>query len=53
MCKAIDTNGKIELSEKERHLIEELREVPHGRVDIFMQEGQPVRIESGVKSKKL
>ena len=43
----------IELSEKERKLIECLRKIAYGEVTIFMQDGQPVRIEQMKESVKL
>jgi len=43
----------IELSGKELKLIETLRQVAYGRVVIFMENGQPVRTEEIIKSKKL
>ena len=52
----IDKNQKydiIELSEKESALIECLRQIAYGEVSIFMQDGQPVRIERVKESVKL
>ena len=43
----------MELTEKEKHLIEEIRKICYGRIVIIMQEGEPVRIEEGIASKKL
>lgn len=49
----VDTNGKIELSDKERHLIERLRLYPHGVVEILMVNGQPERTVKIRESEKL
>lgn len=43
----------MELSEKEKHLIEQLRKVNYGEVVVFMQDSQPVRIEKVKESIKL
>ena len=43
----------MEVSEKERHLIEELRQVPFGRVEVIMVQGQPDRLEKIKESVKL
>ena len=40
----------IELSEKELHLIEQVRELRFGWLRVVVQDGQPVRIEKGIKS---
>ena len=45
--------GIIELSDKECKLIETLRAILYGEVTVFMQDGQPVRIEELRKSIKL
>ena len=41
------------LTEKEQNLIKKLREIGWGRVMIFIEGSQPVRIEEGVKGSKL
>ena len=33
------------VTDKEEKLIEEIRKIPFGQVVVYMQEGQPVRIE--------
>ncbi|RPI49402.1 MAG: DUF2292 domain-containing protein [Deltaproteobacteria bacterium] len=38
------------LSDKEKKLIEFLRKIPFGKLTVFMQNGQPVRIEEAIKS---
>jgi len=43
----------IEVSEKERNLIEYLRKIAYGEVIIFIQDSQPVRIEQIKQSVKL
>jgi hypothetical protein len=43
----------MELTEKERKLIEELRKIMFGQVTIFQKNGQPVRIEQIKESKEL
>lgn len=43
----------LTVNEKERNLIIELREIAYGKVMIFMQDGQPIRIEEIRESKKL
>ena len=43
----------IKLNEKERNLIEYLRQVAYGEVIIFMQDNEPVRIEKVKESVKL
>jgi len=48
-----DTKGIMEVSEKERHLIEQLREIHWGRVTIMLVDSQPDLIEEGVKRTKL
>ena len=45
--------SNMDLTEKEQHLIEEIRQIPFGEVVIFLQDNQPVRIEKGIESKKL
>jgi len=44
---------KMDVSEKERSLIERLRLIPFGDVHVFMQEGQPQRLEKIKESEKL
>ncbi len=41
------------LSEKERSLIDKIREIDYGEVVIFMQTGQPERIQRTTESVKL
>jgi len=41
------------LTEKEKKLIAFLRQIGYGRVVIFLENGQPMRIEEGIKSTKL
>ena len=41
------------ITDKENKLLEELRKVTYGRVVVFMENGQPVRIEEVRKSVKL
>lgn len=41
------------LSDKEKKLIELLREIKYGEVVIFIQDGKPVRIEETKRSVKL
>lgn len=41
------------VSVKEQRLIEELRKVPYGKVEVTMLEGQPDRIEKIKESIKL
>jgi hypothetical protein len=54
MCKGtVDLRGKMELSDKERHLIERLRQYPHGVVEIVMVDGQPERTVKIRESEKL
>ena len=40
-----DHQRMITVSDKEQRLLEELRKVPHGYVEILMVDGQPKRIE--------
>lgn len=44
---------KIELSEKEKKLIELLRTVAYGQVIIYQEKGEPVRVEMIKESVKL
>ncbi len=50
-----NVTGKVmkELTEKEAHLIDEMRTIPYGRFVVFMENGQPVRMEEPRESKKL
>ena len=41
------------VSEKERNLIELLRDIRYGQVVVYLEESQPVRIEQIKKSIKL
>lgn len=53
MCD-LTNRDTIVLTDKEEHLIRKLRyEVPFGRVTIIMVDGQPDRVEEGIKSTKL
>ncbi|AYO30821.1 DUF2292 domain-containing protein [Biomaibacter acetigenes] len=48
--------GKLneqELHEKERRLLEFIRQLGHGEVTIKVQDGLPVMVEEGVKKTKL
>lgn len=50
----METNDRQpEFTENEVDLIERLRSVMYGEVVVFMQAGQPVRIEKGIESQKL
>ncbi|KKN50273.1 hypothetical protein LCGC14_0634250 [marine sediment metagenome] len=54
MCQqGLEQRGKIELSDKERHLIERLRLYPHGVVEVLMVNGQPERTVKIRESEKL
>ena len=46
-------NNGANLTEKELRLIEELRKVAFGQVVIYMQDGEPLRIERIKESFKL
>ena len=43
----------MNISEKEKKLIELLRKIPYGKVVIFLEGGQPIRIEEVRESVKL
>lgn len=43
----------IMVTEKERNLMEEIRKINYGRVIVFVENGQPARIDEIQKSKKL
>ena len=43
----------IELSEKEMHLIEQVRALGFGWLRVIVEDNRPVRIEKGIKSLKL
>ena len=43
----------MELSEKEKKLIERLRLIKYGRVTIFIQDSQILRFEKEVESEKI
>ena len=45
--------GMFSLTEKEKKLIEVCREISYGQVTIFMENGQPVRVELIKESVKL
>ena len=53
MSTRFDTKGIMEVSEKERKLIEKLRGIGWGWVKVFLVDAQPDRIEEGVKGTKL
>ncbi|KKN01534.1 hypothetical protein LCGC14_1126770 [marine sediment metagenome] len=38
-----------DLTEKEKHLIEEIRKIPFGWLKVIMIDGQPKRIEEPIK----
>ncbi len=40
------------LSQKEQNLIDALREIPFGRVVIYLENGEPARMEEALKSRK-
>jgi len=44
---------EIVLTEKEKRLIEVLRELSYGQITIFLENGQPVRVVEALKSIKL
>ncbi|MCD1146808.1 DUF2292 domain-containing protein [Peptoniphilus sp. KCTC 25270] len=44
---------KMEVSEKEKNLIENLRCLPFGEIKIIVQNNEPIRIEEIKKSIKL
>jgi len=46
-------NIRVIIRERENTLLEELRKIGYGRVTIFIENGQPVRIEEALKSVKL
>lgn len=50
---AQNTEQSLPLSDKEKKLIELLREIRFGEVRVFLTDGQPVRIEEVRKSIKL
>ena len=43
----------MDISEKEKKLIEQLRKIKYGEVVVFLQDGQPIRIEKVKESIKL
>lgn len=43
----------IEITEKEKKLIELIRELCFGKISVIIQDGQPIRVEELVKSIKL
>ncbi len=43
----------MELTEKERKLIEYLRKIPFGEVLVIMHDGEPVRVEKALEKVKL
>ena len=46
----LSEKGSITLTLKEQHLIEQVRELRFGWLKIVVQDGQPVRVEEGIKS---
>jgi hypothetical protein len=40
------------LTLKEQSLIDTLREIPHGKVVIYLEDGEPARMEEALKSRK-
>jgi hypothetical protein len=40
------------LTLKEQSLIDTLREIPYGRIVIYLENGEPVRMEEALKSRK-
>ncbi len=44
---------QLEVTEKERKLIERLRKIPYGDITIVMHQGKPVRILKGVEKEEL
>ena len=53
MSANLTSNGKGAISDKEKHLIELLRDLKFGQVTVFVQDGQPVRVERPLQSVKL
>ncbi|KKN32958.1 hypothetical protein LCGC14_0808680 [marine sediment metagenome] len=49
----VDTNGKMELSEKEQKLIERLRTISFGEVTIVKQDGKLLRTVRATESELL
>jgi len=47
------TESRQKLHEKERRLLEFIRQLGHGEVTIKVQDGLPVFIEEGIKKVKL
>lgn len=41
------------ISIKEQNLLEKLHKIGFGRVTLYIEDGQPIRIEEGIKSTKL
>ena len=48
-----NTPRTLIVSDKERNLLNLLRQIPYGEVVIVMHDGQPDRIERGIEKKKL
>jgi len=42
-----------ELTEKEANLLDLIKRVQYGKIVIYCEQGQPMRVEEGVKSSKL
>ena len=53
MQNGVDKKCIMEVSDKERHLIELLRSYHWGRITIFMEDSQPVRTEREIEGRKL
>ena len=54
MSKNLTENKRhVIVTKKEYALLELLREIGYGRVVIHLEDTQPVRVEEGVKSRKL
>lgn len=52
--KALRNTEIPDLSRQERALIEFIRrELEHGSLTVFIQDGQPIRVETGIRSRKL
>ena len=49
----LEQSAPFSLTEKEKKLIELLRQIPFGEVHVHMADGQPVRVEEIKKSIKL
>ncbi len=45
MSHQVDAHAILELSDKERHLIEDLREMGYGRCEVVVKSGEPIYVE--------